>query len=364
MISPSIPRGETIRLVALRASGLMGLPDDYALDCLTNVGARLFGVPICALTLVDANRQWFASCVGLEVNQTPRDISFCGHVVANRRPEVVEDTARDVRFADNPLVTGEPRVRFYAGYPIQAASGEVLGSLCLMDTRPREFPPRQLALLRELAVLAQLALAARQNGAVKLTPALDADLTRRQTMIDPLLRIWNHDGIVTLIEQSLQISVPHREPLSVLMIDIDHFSRVNESHGRAVGDRVMKAITRQLRAELRATDNVGRIGGDAFLVVQPNTTAVAAARAARRIYESISALRTELPTNANGCTISVSCTVSIGIAEWQTGLNESAPALVQRARMALHAVVRGDGDYLYISAGAEPPTVEVTARLA
>ena len=113
-------------------------PEDR-FDRITRLAAALFNVPIALVSLVDQNRQWFKSCHGLNSNsrETSRDAAFCSHVVYNREPMIVSDTFQDPRFADSPLVTNDPRIRFYAGCPLILDDGSCVGSFCLVDTRPR-----------------------------------------------------------------------------------------------------------------------------------------------------------------------------------------------------------------------------------
>ena len=115
-------------------------------------------VPIALVSLVDAERQWFKSSQGLDVNETGRDVSFCGHAILSAEPLVVEDALTDERFADNPLVTGEPNVRFYAGVPLCDRDGHKLGTLCVIDRAPRRLTPDQRQLLVELASMAETEL--------------------------------------------------------------------------------------------------------------------------------------------------------------------------------------------------------------
>ena len=123
-------------------------------DRITRLAAALFDVPVALVSLVDENRQWFKSCHGLSVRETSRDISFCAHVVHSREPMIVPDTFQDTRFADNPLVIDGPRIRFYAGYPLILDDGSCIGSLCLIDTRPRSLEGADLDRWRDLANLA------------------------------------------------------------------------------------------------------------------------------------------------------------------------------------------------------------------
>jgi GAF domain-containing protein len=125
----------------------------------TRIASQLFDVPIALVSLVDRDRQWFKSRHGLEVSETPRETAFCAHAILGRTVLQVPDALQDSRFADNPLVTGPPRVRFYAGAPLAAADGSRVGTLCLIDQRARELDAQQLALLRDLADLVENELA-------------------------------------------------------------------------------------------------------------------------------------------------------------------------------------------------------------
>ncbi len=144
MKAPRIPENEAERLRALESYRVMDTPPESSFDDLTTLVARILDVPIALVSLVDADRQWFKSRYGLDAPETPCDISFCGHVVADQELLVVPDAFKDHRFHDNPLVTGEPRVRFYAGVPLTTPDGYILGTLCAIDHEPRQVSDRQL----------------------------------------------------------------------------------------------------------------------------------------------------------------------------------------------------------------------------
>ena len=163
MIEPSIPADELRRLDALRALRILDTPADARFDRITRLAAQLFQVPIALVSMIDADRQWLKSQYGLDVRETPRSVSFCGHTILEPGVFYVADAALDSRFADNPLVVGEPHVRFYAGIPLYAASGEAVGTLCLIDTQPREFSEADQALLGKLARWAQETLIQHQT---------------------------------------------------------------------------------------------------------------------------------------------------------------------------------------------------------
>lgn len=151
-----IPEREGERLAALWALGLLDTDPEARFDRITALASRIFAVPISMVTLVDADRQWFKSCIGLDDRETDRRISFCGHAVAADRTLVVEDAGADERFADNPLVTGPPHIRFYAGVPVHApGSAHAIGTLCIIDTGPRALTPEQEAVLVGLAELVE-----------------------------------------------------------------------------------------------------------------------------------------------------------------------------------------------------------------
>ncbi len=150
------PGDEQRRLRRLGELGLLDTEREERFDRLTRIAAAAFDVPIALISLIDAERQWFKSCHGLATCQTSRDLAFCAHAVAQRSDLLVADTWLDDRFADNPLVLGEPRIRFYAGAPLILDEGTCLGTLCLIDTRPRQLSGTELALLHDLRDLVLL----------------------------------------------------------------------------------------------------------------------------------------------------------------------------------------------------------------
>ncbi len=155
MLAAPIPDNDAERLAALYALLMLDTPPEERFDKLVSFAAAEFDVPIALLTLVDQDRQWFKSQLGLSACETSRDVSFCGHAILKPEIMVIPDALADERFADNPLVTGDPFVRFYAGAPLIMPSGHALGTLCIIDTRPRQMDQIELAIfstLRDLAV--------------------------------------------------------------------------------------------------------------------------------------------------------------------------------------------------------------------
>jgi len=150
MLAAPIPADDKERLAALRALLILDTPPEERFDKIVQFAATEFDMPIALLSLIDENRQWFKAIVGLDVCETGRDISFCGHAILQPDIFVIPDARADERFADNPIVTGEPYVIFYAGAPLQLASGFTVGTLCLIDRKPRQLDATELAILTTL----------------------------------------------------------------------------------------------------------------------------------------------------------------------------------------------------------------------
>lgn len=149
-----IPTNEPERLEDLLSLNVLDTPINHQLEIITQVASRTFGVPIALVSLVDAERQWFKAKWGLDATETPREQAFCAYAILNRETMVVQDATEDERFASNPLVTGDPSIRFYAGAPLITQNGHLIGTLCVVDTKPRLATVDEIATLQQLAALA------------------------------------------------------------------------------------------------------------------------------------------------------------------------------------------------------------------
>jgi GAF domain-containing protein len=160
-----IPRNDKQRLHVLWQYDVLDTMPEEVFDDLTELAARICEAPIALITLVDEDRQWFKSKVGVTLTETSRDISFCGHAIAQSDLFIVPDATQDERFASNPLVTSDPQIRFYAGAPLISPDGHALGTLCVIDKVPRQLRPDQQQALRVLArhVMTQLELRRRSR---------------------------------------------------------------------------------------------------------------------------------------------------------------------------------------------------------
>lgn len=155
MIEPPIVLNEFKRLKALRSLQILDTPAEERFDQITRLAMQIFDVPIALISLIDADRQWFKSNQGLAIRQTPRSYSFCAHTFLKNKMIIVEDAEEDIRFYDNPLVTGAPFIRFYAGQPVFDSNGLPLGTLCIIDRRPRYLSAKDQQKLKDLALMAE-----------------------------------------------------------------------------------------------------------------------------------------------------------------------------------------------------------------
>ena len=190
MPAAPLPPDELDRLSLLDALDLLDTPPEPVFDRITRLASRLLDVPMAMFSLVDADRQWFKSRVGMEAQETPREYAFCAHAIGMSTPLVVEDATRDRRFSDNPLVNGPPNIRFYAGVPIRTSAGLAIGTLCALDTRPRALSPGEAEVLNDLATILAKEVQYRERLAVarehleQSSAVLGASEARFRTIFD------------------------------------------------------------------------------------------------------------------------------------------------------------------------------------
>lgn len=293
---PSIAK-ETLRLAKLRDYGILDTLPDATYDDIAVLVAQICQTPTALVSLVDVSRQWFKSKVGMAVSETPRDIAFCAHTIQQSEVLVVEDTHKDPKFRDNPLVTGPPYIRFYAGAPLITPDGHALGSLCVLDYKPRliTFDQRKALQVLSRQVVAQMELTRQsaelkdaneyleqriQERTVSLTSSLHRLLRAQATLVrkeaisrhnalhDPLTGLPNRNYFIERLEQSIQLTMRRpQHQYAVLFIDLDKFKPVNDSLGHDTGDRLLVQVAEQIKLLLRKSDLVARIGGDEFAVL-------------------------------------------------------------------------------------------------
>jgi GAF domain-containing protein len=172
MPAAPVPENEAARLETLRQYEILDTDPEESFNDLTRLAAYICNTPIALISLIDAHRQWFKSRVGLSERETSRDVSFCAHAILQDGPCIVRDALDDERFRTNPMVTSDPYIRFYAGSPLMSPEGFKIGTLCVIDDKPRDLTPEQIAALRILSnqVITQLEL---RREVASLQRALD-----------------------------------------------------------------------------------------------------------------------------------------------------------------------------------------------
>lgn len=266
-----------------------------------------------AVSLIDQNRQWFKSCIGLSVAETSRNISFCGHAILHDDVLVIPDACSDARFYDNPLVTGAPGIRFYAGQPLTASNGSKLGTLCVIDMQPREFRSDERGLLRDLAQIVE-----REIAAIELAT------------VDDLTLLANRRGFEALALQTLHVCKRLGRNASLLFFDLDSFKQINDTYGHAEGDRALMMFADALRAALRDSDVIGRLGGDEFVALLTDANDEETHRALQRLRETLAA------ANA-GSTRSYEIRFSVGETPFDPERHQSVIDLLAESDGAMYA---------------------------
>jgi diguanylate cyclase (GGDEF)-like protein len=256
------------RLAALRRYDVLDSAPEAPFDKVTGLIKTILDVPIALISLVDENRQWFKSCIGLDVAETGRDVSFCDYTIQSRAPLIIPDAARDPRFAENPLVLGPPNISSYAGVPLETPDGYNIGSLCVIDIVPREFAGKQIDILKRFAGI-----------------VVDELELRRLAQVDGLTGAVSRRAFLLEAEKAISVFIRHQRPSALVMLDVDHFKRVNDAHGHPAGDAVLRAIGGCLAGMARPNDVVGRLGGEEFAVLL-NDTGLEEARVAAERYRA------------------------------------------------------------------------------
>lgn len=334
MLPAPTPFNEAERLASLRKMLLLSTPDEEAFDRVTRTAQRLFNVPIALVSLVDDSRQWFKSCIGLPVRETGRDVSFCGHAIMHDEILVVENTALDPRFFDNPLVSGAPHVAFYAGRPLHNAERHRVGTLCVIDRKPRAFGPADRLALNDLGHWVEHIFYNRELGEAEKAMLGELDEARRAGLLDPRMNIWNRGAAMQMLEREAWRALRNHSPLSVLIVDIDDFAQVGELYGQPAADAVQSEFAKRLRSLIRPYDSIGRGGDDEFVVILPDTDAVQAMQIARRLSQAAAAAPFLAADAAIALSASIGCYTAtfVDATPTHTELLQRAESALQQAR--------------------------------
>ena len=249
------PDNEAERLEATLSLGLLDTPPEERFDRYTRFAQRLLEVPIAYVSFIGDDIQWFKSVQGLEIEQVPREQSFCSHTILTEEMMIVEDTIEDSRFRNNPFVVNPPYVRFYAGVKLNIREGICVGTFCVADIKPRYPSEEDMQLLKDLAHLLELEFH-----------------TQSIATTDELTGLSNRHGFRLIANHSIALCRRMDKAATLIVFDLDGFRYINGKYGHAEGDKVLRDIGQILLAEFRDSDVIGRIGGDEFCVLLTGTS--------------------------------------------------------------------------------------------
>lgn len=309
MLCPETPANEALRQKALDEQELLDTPAEPYLDVLVRVVRDLFGVKSVLISLIDQQRQWFKARIGADIAETPRSVSFCGHAILGSQMMIVEDAQQDPRFKDNPLVTEAPHLRFYAGQPLYSSDGYALGTLCLLDTAPREWSAKQQQLLKDMATLAEGYLQLRKISLQSKELRDELSREQRKALLDPLTQLWNRAGLDHFLAIEQIHAKEHNLRLGLLYCDLDHFKHVNDNFGHDSGDRVLWQSARRISDAMRPHDIVTRSGGEEFVVITQVHDISELEQIAERIRSKIGDSPMIIEDAELALTISIGCTL-------------------------------------------------------
>jgi diguanylate cyclase (GGDEF)-like protein len=326
------PPDEEQRLSVLLRYQLLDTPAEDDFDVLTELAAQVCEAPYAFVSLVDRDRVWIKSYFGRNAQSRPRDDDYCSWAILEGDVLAIPDLLSDPRTAKMSLTIGSPGYRMYTGANLRSSDGHCIGSLCVLDDQPRALSERQIRLLQSLSrqVMALIELRSLQRA---LASALA--ISERLATIDDLTGLWNRRVLLEKFDIEVERARRFGSPLSVLMMDIDHFKRINDGHGHAMGDVVLRNIGRIVHDELRQVDIAGRYGGEEFCIVLPGTPQTGGITLAEALRQEIEHFVHVLGKR------SLSATASFGLATLEIGADEDATSLLKAADDALYRAKRG-----------------------
>ena len=287
MQSAPLPPNEALRLAAIDSFDLLHSPAEERFDRITRIAAHATHSPIALISFVGKSFQWFKSRVGFALDQTAREVSFCAHAILQEKPFVVQDALLDERFLDNPMVTGSPFIRFYAGIPIRLADGVLAGTLCVIDTVPRGLSDNELGILIDLGSLVESELQHERALVSNQPESFLMSHARRSNLLDPITGSWNRAGFEAL----LQVEVEHARNMdtsfALILLMLDDFDIMLECEGETTGAQLLVEAASRMRRVLRGGGIVTRMGADAFALLVAPCEKLALSRIQRRVRSAI-----------------------------------------------------------------------------
>ena len=282
---------EAARLATLRALELLDGAPEERLERITRLASRLFDVPIVLISLLDECRQWFKPLYGTNLGDTPRLSSLGEHAPQHEKTLIVRDTLQDAQLAKSAMVLADPRVRFYAGQPLHASNGTRLGTLCVIDHRPRELDERDTALLADFARLVENELLATQLA-----------------ITDSLTGLSNRRGFFAFASKSLALCRRLGIPAMMFVVQVEDFGDISSEHGSARGDEVLQDMATIVANTFRESDVSARLDGHSFCILAMKLDEAKSRFPLERLAQNV-----KLHNQRSDCTIELNYRVGLAV---------------------------------------------------
>ena len=342
-----LPDNEAARLEALLDYRILDtLPED-SYDDIALLASEICGTPMAAMSLIDSTRQWFKTKVGLTISETARDVAFCAHAILQPDITVVSDVRTDERFSDNPLVNGEPGIRFYAGAPLVTPNGEALGTLCVIDQIQRKLTDAQLNALRALSrqAMAQMELrrlfGLQEQNQRRLKDYQDKLektnlLLKKLSVTDDVTGFQNTRFLHQYIDRCLSPESAPVDKLTLVFFDMDNFKQVVDQHGHLLGAKVLKEVAEVVHLHLGPEDHIVRYGGDEYIVILPG-------QGGEEALTKVEAIKTGISSSAylRQEQINLSVTASFGLATFPDDARDKKQLLMAADQCLFQSKKRG-----------------------
>ncbi len=297
-MSSLIPDNEKDRLDSLASYEILDTRPEQEYTDLVEFAAEIFKVPLASISLVDSDRVWFKAQTGYDVDQVPRDFTFCSQTILSSKPLIIHNTRADAATAKMGIVTNAPYIQFYMGVPLISEDGQCIGVLSVANSEPMKPGKFQKQALTQLANACSTLLELRRarlqlenqqllvKGYKEQIAAMHAEVANL-SRTDELTGLWNRKSLTYELGKELSRSRRTGSTFALLKLDLDNFSGVNDKHGREYADETLRSLGNLLREATRDTDLCCRYGGDEFMILMPNTDRAKANLVANRIKTNL-----------------------------------------------------------------------------
>ena len=314
------------RVRALQRLEILDTQEETAFEIVATLVRQVLKVPMSGVSLIDRRRHWFKARRGIAAQEFDRELSFCSRTIDQSGALLISDARVDPLYANHPFVVDDPNVVSYAGFPLTTPDGYNIGSLCAIGTEPHAFTSEEVEILSNFAKILMDNIELRQTASAD---SLTGAMTRRA---------W-----ITDAKSELRRAVRYTHPVSLAMMDIDKFKLVNDTWGHPAGDVVIAGLANLALDMIRDSDLFGRLGGEEFALLMPETSADKAAAMAERIRTTFEAQKFDIKKDTP-----ISCTVSIGVAH-AVSEDDTIEQMMERADQALYRAKAGGRNQVVLS---------------